>query len=144
MLTNTTDPTISALLLQTTLPQRLTRMAKSANLQWPINNLREIEAYKRRRKAAELIEWHRLPSKGKSVPAFADDSYGNAWLFNPTLLKPSRFLTALRLRSGTTADRVTMNTRVPEPTVRCRKCNSAIETMVHILGQCTHTKNKRI
>jgi hypothetical protein len=26
----------------------------------------------------------------------------------------------------------------------CRKCNSGVETLAHILGQCTHTKPQRI
>jgi hypothetical protein len=119
-------------------------LAGSANIQWPIHHLRELKLYKRRCKTMEFQAWHRLPVKGKSVPSFTDDGYGNAWLFKPTLLKTSRFLTALRMRSGTTADRITMNSTAPQPTLRCRKCDCALETMAHILGQCTHTKPKRI
>jgi hypothetical protein len=105
-LLNTIDPPIQALFISTKLEQRLQRIATSVRLRWPITNFREIEAYKRRQKTAELAQWHRLPSKGKAVP-FIDDRFGNAWLYDPSLPKPSRFFTALRLRSGMTSDRVT-------------------------------------
>jgi len=65
-----------------------------------------------------------------------DDRNGNAWLYNPNL-KPSRFLTALRLRGGMTIDKVSMNKVVPLLNVKCRSCNET-------LGQCIHTKAQRI
>ena len=70
-----------------------------------------------------------LPSKGKSIPYFADDRYGNSCLYNPTLLKPCRFLTALRLRSETTSDRVCLNKVIPQATTKCRKYKTCIETL---------------
>jgi hypothetical protein len=105
--------------------------------------MRALEAFKRRKKALELEEWQRLPTTGKSVMSFADDPIENAWLFNPKLLKSSRFISALGLRSGTKPT-VTMNTVIEQPTIRSRKCDSTTETMPHILGQCTFTKKKRI
>jgi hypothetical protein len=76
--------------------------------------------------------------------AFADDRSGNAWLYNPNLLKPSRFLTALKLRGGMTSDKVTMNKVVPQTNVKCRKCRACNKTLAHILGQCVYTKVRRI
>jgi len=91
-------------------------------------------------KTDELKTWRQLPTKGRGVRAFTDDRNGNAWLNNPDLLKPSRFLTALRLRGGMISEKVTMNV-LPQSNVKCRVCN---ETLAHILGQCVHTKIQRI
>jgi hypothetical protein len=100
----------------------------------------DITRYKKRQKAEQLHQWSQLPSKGKSVPSFADDVYGNCWLYQPDLLKPSRIITALRLKSGTTRDRVTLLKAVSQPSVRCRRCDAQLETWAHVLGQCTHMK----
>jgi hypothetical protein len=70
--------------------------------------MKKIDAYKRKLKAEELRSWSQLPSKGKSVYSFADDKYSNCWLYEPTLLKPSHFLSALRMRSGTISDWVSL------------------------------------
>jgi hypothetical protein len=61
------------------------------------HKLQRNSGLKTRQKKAELAQWHRLPSKGKEVPSFIGDRFGNSWLYDPGLLKPSRFLTALRL-----------------------------------------------
>jgi hypothetical protein len=103
-----------------------------------------IDAYKRRVKADELQSWSQLQSKGRRVTAFADDRSGIAWLYNPNLLKPSRFLTALRLRGGMTSDKVTMNKVVPQSNVKFRKYRACKETLAHVLGQCVYTKVQRI
>jgi hypothetical protein len=95
-------------------------------------------------KAKELRQWSRLPSKGKVVLSFADDKHGNSWLYKPELLKPCRFITALRLRSGMKGDRVVLLTVTPQHSVLCRRCGSQLETLAHVLGQCSHTKTKRI
>jgi hypothetical protein len=107
-------------------------------------NFRAIEAYKRRMKADELQCWNQLQSKARGVTAFTDDKNGNAWVYNPNLLKPSRFLAALRLRGGMTSDKVPMNKVVPQPDVKCRKCKACNETLAHELGQCVYTKVQRI
>jgi hypothetical protein len=143
-LLNSLDPAIHALLKETKLEQRLANMAKAIRLQWPILNFRVIDSYKKRMKTDELKAWSQLPTKGRGVMAFTDDRNGNAWLYNPCLLKPSRFLTALRLRGGMTSDKVTMNKVVPQSSVKCRKCRACNETLAHILGQCVHTKIQRI
>ena len=143
-LLTTTDAATQALLKASKFEQRMERMAKSIRLLWPITNTKCIDAHKRRQKAAELWEWSQLPSKGKGVPQFTDDRNGNCCLYDPTLLKPSRYLTALRMRSGTTGDRITLNKAIPQATLKCRKCKSSLETMAHILGQCTYSKSERI
>jgi hypothetical protein len=143
-LLNTLEPTIHALLHKTKLEQRLQSIAKAIRLQWPIQNYRAIDAYKRRQKKDELKSWGQLQSKGRGVASFSEDRVGNAWLYNPCLLKPSRFITALKMRSGTTSDKVTMNKVVPQTNVKCRKCRVCNETLAHILGQCVYTKAQRI
>ena len=143
-LLNSLDPAIHALLKESKLEQRLEGLAKHARLQWPILNFRVIDSHKKRMKTEELKAWSQLRSKGKGVASFADDRNGNAWLYNPNLLKPSRFLTALRLRGGMTSDKVTMNKLVPQSNVKCRKCRACNETLAHILGQCVYTKSQRI
>ena len=143
-LLNSLDPAIHALLKESKLEKRLQSTAKAIRLQWPILNFRIIDTYKKRMKTEELKAWSQLKIKGRGVPAFTDDRNGNAWLYNPNLLKPSRFLAALRLRGGMTSDKVTMNTVVPQPDVKCRKCRVCNETLAHILGQCVYTKSQRI
>jgi hypothetical protein len=143
-LLNSLDPAIHALLQETKLEQRLQNMAKAMRLQWPILNFKVIDAYKKRAKTKELKTWSQMQMKGRGVMSFMDDRCGNAWLYNPNLLKPSRFLTALKLRGGMTSDKVTMNKMVPQANVKCRKCKSCNETLAHVLGQCTYTKAQRI
>jgi hypothetical protein len=97
-LLSTADAELKALFNNTGFEARL---AKAARIHWPILNIKHIEAYKRRQKKLKLQRWSLLPTKGRSALSFADDRHGNWWLYDPTLLKPSRFLMALRLRSGT-------------------------------------------
>jgi len=66
------------------------------------------------------------------------DKYGNCWPYDMSLLKSCLFLTALKMRSGTTSDRVTLNKAIPQATIKCRKCTDGFETLAHIFGQCTH------
>ena len=120
-------------------------MAKSIHLQWPISNVKCIDAHKRRQKSIELRSWSNLPSKGKSVLQFADDRYGNCWLYNPSLLKPSRYLTALRVRSGTTSDdeqgHPPGDTKVSEMQELCR--NTSAHTRVMHLCKVKQNRNTR-
>jgi hypothetical protein len=140
MLLNTTEPELKALFGRSRLDDRLGTIARAARLNWGNLDKNDLTRYKKRQKAEDLHQWSQLPSKGKSVPSFADDVYGNCWLYQPNLLKPSRYITALRLRSGTTGDRVTLHKAVAQPSVRCRRCNAQLETLAHVLGQCTHMK----
>jgi hypothetical protein len=139
-LLNTTEPDLQALFNRSRLKERLSAIAKAARLNLDDLDQDGITKYKRRQKAEELQQWSQLPSKGKSVPSFADDVHGNCWLYQPDLLKPSRYITALRLRSGTTGDRVTLHKAVAQPRVSCRQCDAQLETLAHVLGQCTHMK----
>jgi hypothetical protein len=44
------------------------------------------------------------------------------------------------MRSGTTGDRITLHKAVAQPFVRCRRCDIQLETLAHILRQCTYMK----
>jgi hypothetical protein len=123
MLLNTTEPDLKALFNRSRLEDRLSAIARAAT--WTRAALPDTKGGK---KAEELHQWSQLPSKGKSVPSFADDVHGNCWLYQPNLLKPSRYITALRLSSGPTGDRVTLHKAVAQPTVRCRRCDAQLET----------------
>ena len=94
-------------------------------------NFRAIDAYKRRMKVDELECWNQLQSKGRGVTAFTDDRNGNAWLFNPNLIKPSRFPAALRLTGGMTSDKATMNKVVPQPMLNAGSAEPATK-LLHI------------
>jgi hypothetical protein len=90
-LLNTLDPAIRTLLQETELDMRLQSLAKEMRLTWTVLNFRNIEAYKRRQKADELKHWSEL-TKGRGIPCFTDGRNGNAWLYHPTLQKPSQFM----------------------------------------------------
>jgi len=94
-------------------------------------------------KADELKNWSQLLSKSGGVTSFKNDRKGNAWLYNANLLKPSQFLTALRVRCGMRSDKVTKKV-VPKSTFKCRNCKACNETLAHILEQCVYTKARRI
>lgn len=92
---HTGDRTLQALLGATHFKKRLERMAKSIRLQWPALTFKQMYAHKRCLKASELRQWSQFPSKGKGALSFVDGRFGNCWLYDPSLLKLSRFLTAL-------------------------------------------------
>jgi hypothetical protein len=80
----------------------------------------------------------------KSVQSLTDDKIANAWLYNKKLLKPSNFITALKMWANVTADKVALNRAGPQADLKCRKCKVHIETLGHILGQYALTKDQRI
>ncbi|XP_011686437.1 PREDICTED: uncharacterized protein LOC105449133 [Wasmannia auropunctata] len=114
------DPVMRALAEETGMVNRLKSLSASARINWPLS-LEGIRRYKITAKKTELAAWATLVTQGKSVQSLTDDKFGNAWLYKPTLLKPGRFTTALRMRTNTTANRVAMNRAGPVADVRCRK-----------------------
>jgi len=75
----------------------------------PVTLPLDIIAYKRREKKRELGNWASLNTQGKSVKNLTNDKIGNAWLYDPKLLKPSQFITALKMSSNTTANSVALH-----------------------------------
>ena len=139
---NCNDPAVASLCSQVS-ESRLKKLAQSARLNWP-PTLEQIEAWKRASRARDLDEWMAKKSVGKSAQAFADSRASNPWLYNPSLLKPCRFLSALKLRADVGANRTSLHRAIPQPDLKCRRCHEQYETLGHILGQCVHTKSSRI
>ena len=141
--TESADPVMRALTEAAGMVNRLKSLAAAARMNWPVD-ANGIKRYKNGTKKQELAAWAALVSQGKSVQSHTDDKIGNAWLYNPSLLKPGRFITALKMRTNTTANRTTLARAAPVADVRCRKCKSKPETLAHILGQCTVMKEHTI
>jgi hypothetical protein len=125
---NSLHPATHALLQEIKLEKCLQSLATAMRLTWLVINFRDKDVYKQRLKADEIKAWSELKSRDRGVTSFVDDRYGNDWLYNTTLLKSSRFLTALRVRGGMTSDKVTINKVTPQASVKCRKCKARNET----------------
>ena len=137
------DPVQRALGEASGLERRLRCLATSQRLLWPPTES-DIRRFKSEAKKRELEKWASLGSHGKSVAAHTDSRLSNAWLFDQTLLKPSRMITALKMRTNTCADRVALCRAKARTDPTCRQCSAPLETLGHILGQCRATKRRRI
>lgn len=102
------DPVIKALSETAGMVNRFRSLAASSRINWPIKH-KAINDFKKVSKKRELAAWAALVSQGKSVKSHTDDRIGNAWLYKPSLLKPCRFITALKMRTNTTANKVVMS-----------------------------------
>jgi len=122
--------------------KRCDSYAKSLGIPWPAT-LEQVDKARRHSKRRETERWERLTSQGHGVRDFRGDKIGNSWLRNPRLLKPSRYIDAIKLRTNTIGTKVVLN-RVSPIDVKCRRCGMQAETLGHILGMCLHTKSKRI
>lgn len=141
---NNQDPIIQALSPQSDLEIRMKKHAYAAHLGWPIKSIAEINKYKSKKRVEEQVAWESLPSQGKGVSAYKDDRVGNCWLYKPNLLKPGRYISALRLRANVAGNKVSLNRATKTGDIFCRQCKVLPETLGHILGLCIHTKEQRI
>lgn len=121
----------------------LSRYARTVGLQWP-TTAEEIEEARVNLKQKHIHRWEQLASQGQGVHEFKNDKIGNAWLQRPALLKPSRYLDALKLRSNTFGTRVVLRRQNKEIDPMCRRCKMQLETLGHVIGNFLFTKNKRI
>jgi hypothetical protein len=103
------DPIIQTLSAENSLEKHLEALAKAARINLLIRLPQDICAFKRREKKRELHEWALLSSQGKAVKNFAGDKLGNAWLYDPRMLKSGQFITALQMRSNVAANKVALN-----------------------------------
>ncbi|XP_021915981.1 uncharacterized protein LOC110828025 [Zootermopsis nevadensis] len=140
--TSSNDPAVRALSGCATTIARLQRLALSARLPYPYTTT-DLKQYKFRTQKEELKRWSALQSQGRAVDSLAGDKVGNAIFYNPTLLKPCRFTTALQFRTNTAGNRTSLNCAIPQVDLNCRKCGAAKETLGHISGQCILTKAAR-
>jgi hypothetical protein len=117
-------------------------IARAARIDWPIERVERIDRYRAREKRKELKRWASLKSHGKAIKAFANNGVANAWLSSPTIFRPSKYITALKLRANVAAEKVALQERRLRK-ISCRRCRVQKETLEHILGQCTYTKKLR-
>lgn len=140
---NSQDPLVKAITLSSKLEERLKRMSMSLRINYPCT-IKDVEKFKRSKKKEILQEWKSLTFQGKAVDSFTDDPIGNYWLKNPTVLKSSRYITALKMRTNQVGLRVSMNIAQRQEDIRCRKCKAQPETLGHVIGLCTYTKPQRL
>lgn len=95
-------------------------------------------------KNREASNWKELYLQGQGVKDYRGDKIGNRWLKDPTLLKGSRCIDAIRLRTNTFGTRVVLSKTRPNAETICRRCSMQVETLGHILGICIHIKPARI
>jgi hypothetical protein len=93
------DPAVSSLINEST-DRYFKKIANSLRINWPAT-LEDIEKAKRRIKSSYIKQWAELKSQGQGVSDFVKVKAGNVWLEEYNLLKPSRFIDALRIRTNT-------------------------------------------
>jgi hypothetical protein len=96
---NSIDPTVSSLFTEE-IDSKLKKVANSLRINWP-TSLEDIERARKRLKGSHIQLWAELRSQGQGVLDFSKNKSGNMWLNEYNLLKPSRFIDALRLRTNT-------------------------------------------
>jgi hypothetical protein len=136
------DPAVSSLVNLHENVQ-LKKLANSLRINWPAT-LEDIEKARKRLKFEHVGQWSNLKSQGQGVADFVRSRTGNVWLVEQNLLKPSRFIDALRLRSNTFGTRTVLARADKNLDVHCRRCRAQPETLGHILGLCQYTKGLRI
>ncbi|CAK9796162.1 Retrovirus-related Pol polyprotein from type-2 retrotransposable element R2DM [Anthophora quadrimaculata] len=119
------------------------KYATSIGLTWPCN-LEDVETARISLKKKDTNRWKQQISQDQGIHEFFGDKIGNKWLYYPELLKPSRYLDALKLKTNTFGCKVALNRARKNLDVRCRRCGIQAETLGHILGNCTFTKPQRI
>lgn len=139
---NSNDPAVRDTLNESA-EAKLKQTANSLRINWPAT-LEDVERAKIRLKRDHLKQWMDLGSQGQGVRDFAADRTGNCWLKQYNLLKPSRFIDAIRLRTNTYGTKVVLARANKQTDIRCRRCKCQPETLGHILGLCVHTKPLRI
>jgi hypothetical protein len=84
---------------------KLKKIANSLSINWPATSL-DIDKAQRRLKFEHIKQWAHLRSQGQGVADFARERLGNVWLKKHHLLKPPRFIDAIKLRTNTFGTRV--------------------------------------
>jgi hypothetical protein len=137
------DPIIKSLAASLNLGNKLRRIAQALRLPWP-SSIAEVRRHKRRLKRDEVAKWGSSSTQGRGVHAHLDDPIGNQFLYAPHLLKPGRYCSALKLRTNTAPTKIALQRAHPRADVSCRLCKTLPETLGHVVGQCTATKEARI
>nr|ADX60049.1 R2 protein [Kalotermes flavicollis] len=122
---------------------RCKKVANSLRLIWPVT-LKDVVRARNNFKSQGSKEWEKVVSQAHGVKDFRDDSLGNCWLYDPTVLSSSRYTDALRLRTNTFGANVALRGADKDLEVNCRRCHGKPETLGHVLGECVATKGMRI
>lgn len=138
-----TDPAIRAIVNNERMQNTIEKYCNDTRLTKP-ETLEEVERAKMLLRNREVTSWEELQLQGQGVKDYRGDKIGNKWLMDPTLLKGSRFIDAIRLRTNTFGTRVVLSKFKPNAEITCRRCSIQAETLGHILGICIHTKPARI
>jgi hypothetical protein len=139
---NSADPAVSGLVDEHG-EIKLKKITNSLRINWAAS-LEDIEKARKRLKAAHIKQWAELRSQGQSVLDFSRNKTGNVWLTDYKLLKPSRYIDALKLRTNSFGTRSVLARADKNIDVACRICRTQPETLGHILGLCQYTKGLRI
>jgi hypothetical protein len=95
-------------------------------------------------KQDEFNEWKIKTFQGKRVGYFHINKVSNEPFYEMDLLKDSRYIDFLRLRTNTVGTNVAKAIVNPTMDIKCRRCKLSPETTAHIIGQCLANKNKII
>lgn len=137
------DPVTRDCLLTEKCQKKYMEYAAGLRLEWPLT-LERLDAYKINLKRSYVKEWAKQPVQGQGVCEFADEPIGNAWLSRSDLLRSSRLIDAIKMRTNTLPTRATLKRAYEDMDPICRACKEDQETLGHILGKCRTTKSKRI
>lgn len=139
----TTDDALREAMQEVSIQKKLSGYANSLRINWP-TSMQGLQAAKKRLRKENTDRWQQLISQGQGVEYFREDRIGNAWLSNPKLLKPSRYIDALKMRTNTFGNKTTLSRAKMTDNVSCRKCGAQPETLGHIIGGCISVKPMRI
>lgn len=88
------EPTIRAVSGCTSLVPRLHKLENVVRIDYPYT-ASDLQQYKRRYVGTVLKVWNGLGVHDRAVPSFRGDKVGNAIMWEPSLLKPFRFIIPL-------------------------------------------------
>lgn len=118
-LKNSMDPAASSLINDES-EIKLKKIANSLRINWPATS-EDIKKARKRLKYAHVKQWSELKSQGQGIKDFCRDKTGNVWLEEYNLLRPSRFIDAIRLRTNTFGTRTILARADKKVDVTCRR-----------------------
>jgi hypothetical protein len=103
--------------------KKLKKITISLRINWPVT-LDDIEKAKKTLKREHIRQWADLRSQGPGVGDFAKEKIRNEWLRDYSLLKPSRFIDAFRMRTSTFGTRTVLARVDKKINTTCSKCHA--------------------
>lgn len=102
---------------------RLAKYTDSMAMKWLANEEEVEQGARKKLQMEETDRWKQLISQGQGIHCFANDKIVNALLYNPKLLKLSRYLDTLRLQTNTFSTRIVLRRINERINPSCRKCS---------------------